>query len=60
MIAAALDDRARADGASRSTRTRGSSLGNRVELLATLERRLELLGRAGVEDDARRRVHARA
>ena len=34
---------------SRSTRTRGCALGNRVELLATLERRLELLDEAGVE-----------
>ena len=36
------------------------ALGNRVELLTTLERRLELLDEAGVADDARRRVHARA
>ena len=36
------------------------ALGNRVELLTTLERRLELLDEAGVERRARRGFHARA
>ena len=36
------------------------ALGNRVELLTTLERRLELLEEAGVERRARRGVHAGA
>ena len=36
------------------------ALGNRVDLLTTLERRLELLGGAGSRHDARRRVRPRA
>ena len=43
-----------------STRIRAWCSATRVELLATLERRLELLAEAGIEDDARRRVRPRA
>ena len=60
MIAGGGRGRARRRRWSRSTRTRGRCSANRVELLSTLERRLELLAECGVEDDARRRVHARA